>query len=1399
MYKWPMIALGLLVPLSAGAGIPDHEVGILSPAAASCVDNGSEGVVYSGGQVGGESQPQLRDVPFEFIAISADGQDLQITFLTQWTEINNLGNEPVEVPRSETYDILLQFPEGETVIQTAAYPVPSFLIGDGENVTITMRSQHPDFGLAEDDVQFTLDRIYPRVIVAPEALGAASDVCDEDPANIAYVVQDNLTASNDLVVDERIERDGCRVRRIITVRDECGQGNAQEQEIVSVSPVEFGGDGDAISVNIIGYRCAHDGCNIRQGDDRAEEFNDGDRVARPTFVADISAATGCAVGIEAVIMEADRQVDVCPEPPPAVVAEPGAECVVDGDCTGDQICDNGICVEPEVCDEDDDCRGVRFCNQGTCDSPCQVMESGRALETAGTYVARVRVSDCGGAVVSDEMTVTVLEQPIARPGGNLENGDYEVAQGEALFLDGSTSFAPPEVGGVIRYAWDLNADGFFDADGEVFPGDEPTVPFDTSESGTFRVRLMVTAGNDVSSVVWFTVNVSDVDPTCAAGGPYEIAEGQALLLDGAESAAGHPTDPIVAFAWDFGDNRSPQRGARLDQPLHIYGDAQEEPYQVTLTVEDGDSSTSCFAEVRVIDVLPQLDGIEVLNPQAQIEGELVRFRVLAQAGSQADPLSNFAWTFGPQNARDEGPALRAAEWTYSDHGGFEICVTVSDEDSNVDICENIEIADLSPTPSFSGPAAGQQGEMLTFDAGATVAGGAADPLTQLVWDWGDGSALETVQPNQRVRSHTFVQDGDFTITLRAVDEDSAEIFQTNVSISDAEPIARVRAIYPSDERTIPEGASLLMDASESEPGSDTDPIVEFDWDFGDGSPVRTVAGNIQGIEHRWADEGVYEVRMTARDVDGSEHAALLVIEVTNVAPVVVLSTEDHQVAIGEPVRFETISGAPPAGEGARVYAIVEDVAGDLPPRSVEWDMGDGVTVPASVHEYVFNSLGRKVVQVTVSDGDGGESEAEIDLEVTPAAPTIQALAEQSVREGESLTFDVNILAPRLNPQEFDVIDVNILEEPPGATIEVIDEGDHKRVQLTWTPTYYDAGRHRLWIRANSSAAERMRVIDITVNEGGVPRIAAVGGTPSRGVLTFYDYERTQGGNGVALRSGREIELGLGTAGTHVDADGARVWVAIPGSNIVAVVSTAGAGTVIRRIPVGASPQGLTYGDGRIWVANHGDDSISAINPASMKVEFTIELDGERGPSDLAWLNAETPGVEEDRLVVVTDRSGHIVTIDPVAARSGIRPIEGSQQLGAMLSRVVVDNSTGDVFVADSKTRKVYRVDGASLAGEMLDVRGFDLDFSARDLLAHNGTLWVATGLNLVQIEGDELTAHDLIQARALSTVGEEAISGGAIAVATSNRIENYMADTLNRVTETGGSRIRRVVTLVAPR
>ena len=175
-------------------------------------------------------------------------------------------------------------------------------------------------------------------------------------------------------------------------------------------------------------------------------------------------------------------------------------------------------------------------------------------------------------------------------------------------------------------------------------------------------------------------------------------------------------------------------------------------------------------------------------------------------------------------------------------------------------------------------------------------------------------------------------------------------------------------------------------------------------------------GNQQGVTHEWADE-INIVRLTAVDIDGSAHSTTIIVEVVNRATIELIVPE-QQVAIGEDVEFTAVSGAIPDGMGPRVVALIDDVDGDLPPAVIRWSMGDGSTIEQGTHRYAFSTLGRKIVTLTVDDGDGGETEAQVELLVTPAAPNIEDVGEQTVREGDTLEFEMMVLAPTLGPGQF---------------------------------------------------------------------------------------------------------------------------------------------------------------------------------------------------------------------------------------------------------------------------------------------------------------------------------------------------------------------------------------------
>ena len=1338
------------------------EVEIQSPGPGQCINNGPR--VGTGGIVGGEAVPNRREVPVRLRLQSDGGVPLSVTFTST----------------VELFTVRFDFPPGQTEIVTDAYAIPADLIDDGRNVEleVIVRSvDNPNLS-ARDTVTFNLDRRAPQLVVNSNL--ADLPLCDVNAPVIDVEPVDAFDANP--TVESRTVVNGCRRRQIFTTRDACG--NAQEYERISRLP----GDPAQINAVLRGFRCGIDGLCVTQGPD-AVPFAPAERIGRGTVVYELDEPEGCIDQIEASLIRAEDLVPECPEP---------ADLVPD---------ENGVIY-----------------------NPCPPLFPGEAIETAGSYVARLVVSSCGQEIIRDELAFTVLDRPAANAGG-----PYVVRQGQTVMLDGSRSVVAPELGGVVSYAWDLNRDGFFDSgelgddinanqlrdpwevdrqnngfdlaadldgDGtiesrEVFAavgGVVRPVALVTELDGVYEMRLRVTGGNGAEAIAAASLTVQDVDASCVLAGPVRGVEGQPVVLDASRSGEGHPSDPIIAWNWDFGDGRT-QRGDNLATPAHIFRAAGE--YTVTLGLEDIDSIIECQALVIITEVLPVIEGLAALDELPR-EGEPVRFTAgQTRPGSDFDAIINYQWDFGsgdPQN----GVALREPVHVYDDDGVFEVCLTVSDDDSDVSGCIDVVVADLDPTAVFTAPDALVEGQPATFDAEGTFAGGPADGLARIEWDFGDDEPPVVVNdlddPDSFLMTHTYQQNGTYTVTLTVYDEDSEASFSREVVVDDTRPVAALDVLYAAGQRNGIEGETLELDASRTVAGSDR--IVAYRWSFGDG---QTQITDVPRVTHAYIDNGNYQVRVTVVDADGSTEAAESFVSVENRDPIIRLVANELQFELGQEVRFRTvIDGNVPASATPQISVVVDDVAADLPPLVVEWDFDDGVVSTELSPTHRFAVLGERIVRVLIEDKDGGTAEAEIEVEVTAAAPRIAQVPEQQVAEGGTLEFSVLVEAPPFG-DGLATLDVNIPGAPPGAVIEVVPEGPNRRVVVRWTPTYYQAGRYQLQVRAAAlevQRSDRTRTVSIVVTEAGTPRLAAVGGTSGRGVLTLFDYATNQ------FRAVVEVELGLGGGGLAVQPDGARVFVAVPGSNRVAVVQAVAPlrQTPLRRIPVGRTPSAVAAGAGHMWVVNSGDDSLSIIDTASLKVVRTVSLAPVDGPSDIVWLGAGFEGLDAARLAVVSRQSGHVAIVDPDAALAGRAAIVGSVRLGGVLTRVVADPVSGWLHIADAKTRRIYRIAAADVAASAANAAdGVALAFAPVDLAYQDETLFVATGNGLWRVsdDGDVTAAEVLVEAQSLATADEQILSGGALVVASPTRIDNLAPANLAPVLGAASARVRRLVTFVA--
>jgi len=136
------------------------------------------------------------------------------------------------------------------------------------------------------------------------------------------------------------------------------------------------------------------------------------------------------------------------------------------------------------------------------------------------------------------------------------------------------------------------------------------------------------------------------------------------------------------------------------------------------------------------------------------------------------------------------------------------------------------------------------------------------PITYRLWNFSDGSAWENDQSSVTTHSHTFSQDGIFTVKLTVGNAQCRNISSAgpgHTIFINSPPVADFTAVPP-------EGLSpLTVTFTDTSSGAPTN----LSWDFGDGSPLS--AGS--PVLHTFTETGKeYSVVLTATNGHGSSTA-----------------------------------------------------------------------------------------------------------------------------------------------------------------------------------------------------------------------------------------------------------------------------------------------------------------------------------------------------------------------------------------------------------------------------------------------------------------------------------------------------------------------------------------------
>jgi probable HAF family extracellular repeat protein len=548
------------------------------------------------------------------------------------------------------------------------------------------------------------------------------------------------------------------------------------------------------------------------------------------------------------------------------------------------------------------------------------------------YTVTLVVSNGTDNSVPATVVVSVTDpMPIANAGG-----PYNGAKNIANRLDATAS--TDALNRPLTYAWDFG-------DGNTGSGASPMHTY--TSNGTYTVMLTVHNGTGRSIPATTQVTITNTAPVAKVSGPATGFRSSVLTWDG--SGSSDTNGDTLSYRWDFGDGST----LTTSTPTATHSYATEGSYRVTLTVNDGETSSSPVSVDVTIQNRPPIAKIDY-SPQELLKRKPISFSGTGSTDPDGDAAVNHRWDFG-DGTTAVGPTV---SHTYAEAGSYTVTLLVSDGKlDSASATTVVTVLNQTPIANAGGPYSGVKNAAIRFDGTAsTDADG--DPLTY-TWNFGDGTTGSGTNP-----MHTYAASGTYTVTLTVNDGITNSIpAGAQVTVNNTAPIARV-----SGPATGFKSSVLTWDGSgSSDANGDT---LTYHWDFGDGS---SLISSTPTVTHSYTTIGSYLVTLVVSDGEMSSSPASADVSIQNQPPIANAGS-DRTVTQRTTVKLNGSGSTDPDGKIVRVRW--RQVAGPTVTLS-----GSTTLSPSFVAPRVSTTT-KLTFELTVTDNDGVSSSDRVDVNVT---------------------------------------------------------------------------------------------------------------------------------------------------------------------------------------------------------------------------------------------------------------------------------------------------------------------------------------------------------------------------------------------------------------------------------
>ncbi len=414
---------------------------------------------------------------------------------------------------------------------------------------------------------------------------------------------------------------------------------------------------------------------------------------------------------------------------------------------------------------------------------------------------------------------------------------------------------------IKKVLWDFDGNKKYET--EINPNqDTVTRLINTKGTFTVNVKIFTDEKNYQEYSKTFTVNSAAFKATPDQGPAPLSIEFDATDLTRDQK--------ISIYKWDFDDDKVFDIETKSPKTTYVFDKIGS--YQINLQTVDQNSIINNYKKSVTIEKEEDIKLRPVIEITPSNEGN-TPFQVQLSAKnsiSTNSKIKKYEWNFGDGSPEKSG---EKQNHIYKIPGKYVVVLTILDEQGNkentkLDIIvrdkSSIPIAKINTTPTYNETKNLLEGVVpfkVNFDG--SLSEDKDNNIVDYAWDF-DGDNKYDKYGN--IVEHIFRDPGSYQITLKVTDTDNQESIATiNIMIKESETKAIISCKSPTN-CSGPAPLTIEFDASQSTTSDNSD-IVNYEWDFGDGSGVIPT-GAI--TSHLYNYVGNYDVKLKIYSASGEE-------------------------------------------------------------------------------------------------------------------------------------------------------------------------------------------------------------------------------------------------------------------------------------------------------------------------------------------------------------------------------------------------------------------------------------------------------------------------------------------------------------------------------------------------